>query len=417
LASPTTNGRPLDIDDTLEEAAFRRECVDWLDANARPRSGASEFWKVLRTFSEEADRAAVGAARSWQVRKAEAGYAGLTWPVADEGRGLSAQLAAIFRSEESRYDVPANFFTVGIDMVGPTLIAHGSGDQRDRHLDGIRRGDEVWCQLFSEPGAGSDLASLSTRAVRDGDEWIVTGQKVWTSSAHYADWGICLVRTDPDVPKHSGISYLLVDMHSPGVDVRPLKQIDGAIHFNEVFLTDVRVPVANTVGSPGDGWRIARTTLTSERASIGGGGMVRFDELVMLAEHMGRTDEPVVRQHLMRVRTLFEVTRFLGYRVQTSMSRGEIPGPESSVLKLHISRQYEACGELIEELLGAAGTLTHEDAPYDGFFQGIFMAQWAPRLGGGTDQVQRNIVGERVLGLPSEPRSDKDVPFRDLVKA
>ncbi len=372
---------------------------------------------MLRTFSEEADRAAVEAGRAWQVCKADAGYAGLTWPVADGGRGLSAQLAAIFRSEESRYDVPANFFTVGVDMVGPTLITHGSEDQRGQHLDGIRRGDEVWCQLFSEPGAGSDLASLSTRAIRDGDEWIVTGQKVWTSSAHYADWGICLVRTDPDVPKHRGISYLLVDMHSPGVEVRPLKQIDGAIHFNEVFLTDVRVPVANTVGSPGDGWRITQTTLTSERASIGGGGMVRFDELVMLAEHMGRTDEPLIRQQLMTVRTLFELTRFLGYRVQTSMSRGEIPGPESSVLKLHISRQYEACGELIEELLGAAGTLMHSDAPYDGFFQGIFMAQWAPRLGGGTDQVQRNIVGERVLGLPSEPRTDKDVPFRDLVKA
>jgi len=406
----------VDFDDTPEEAAFRAECTAWLEANAQRRDGAAEVWAGLRPHTDEADRAALERAKRWQRAKADAGFAGIHWPVEDGGRGLSPHLAAVFKAEEARFDVPANAFQVGVDMVGPTLIAHGSSEQRRAHLEGIRRGDEVWCQLFSEPGAGSDLASLSTRADRDGDEWVVNGQKVWTSGAHYADWGILLVRTDSDVPKHKGITYLLLDMGTPGVEVRPLRQIDGAIHFNEVFLKDVRVPVANTVGEPGEGWRVTMTTLTAERSAIGGGGMVQFGEILMLAREMGRTHDPVARQELARLHTWFEITRFLGYRVQTSASQGRSPGPESSVMKLHISRQYEYGGDLLERLLGPAGTLVGEDAPFDGFFQGVFLAQWAPRIGGGTDQVQRNIVGERVLGLPAEPRPDKDVSFRESLR-
>ncbi len=407
----------MDFDDTPEEAAFRAECVTWLEANASRRDGAAEMWAGLRPHSLEADRIALERAKEWQGRKADAGFAGIHWPVEDGGRGLSPHLAAVFKAEESRFDVPANAFQVGVDMVGPTLIRHGTPDQRRAHLEGIRRGDEVWCQLFSEPGAGSDLASLTTRAERDGDEWVVNGQKVWTSGAHSSDWGILLVRTDLDAPKHRGITYLLLDMSTPGVEVRPLRQIDGAVHFNEVFLKDVRVPVENTVGEVGDGWRVAMTTLTAERSAIGGGGMVQFGEVLMLAREMGRTADASFRQELARLHTMFEITRFLGYRVQTAASHGRTPGAESSVVKLHISRQYEYGGDLIQRILGAAGTLVGSDSPFDGFFQGVFLAQWAPRIGGGTDQVQRNIVGERSLGLPAEPRPDKGVSFRESLRA
>ena len=339
------------------------------------------MWATLRTHTEEADLAALRGAKQWQALKADAGFTGIQWPVADGGRGLSPQLAALFKAEEARFDVPANAFQVGVDMVGPTLIAHASEELRDRHLHAIRRGDEVWCQLFSEPGAGSDLAGLSTRA------------------------------------KHRGITYLLVDMTSPGIEVRPLRQIDGAIHFNEVFFNDVVIPVSNVVGEINGGWGVTMTTLVAERSAIGGGGMVQFAEILLLAREMGRTADPTTRQRLAELHTMFEITRFLNYRVQTSLTSGEEPGPESSVMKLHISRQYEAGGDIIEELLGAAGTLVAQDAPFGGFFQGVFLSQWAPRIGGGTDQVQRNVVGERVLGLPGEPRPDKHVPFRETLRA
>ncbi|MFN8051495.1 MAG: acyl-CoA dehydrogenase family protein [Acidimicrobiales bacterium] len=405
----------MDFDDTPEEAAFRLECRAWLEANARRRTpGPSEVWRTLRPRDEAEDQSSLALGKRWQVLKAEAGYAGIQWPVAYGGRGLSSHLAGVFKQEEARFDVPANSFQVGVDMVGPTLIAHGTEEQCHRFLDPIRRGEEVWCQLFSEPDAGSDLAGLSTRAVRDGDEFVVNGQKVWTSGAQSSDWAILLVRTNPDVPKHRGITYLLVDMTTPGIEVRPLRQIDGAVHFNEVFLTDVRVPVSHVVGEVDAGWGVTMTTLVNERSAIGGGGMVQIGEILMLAREMGRTEEPVMRQALARIYTYFEITRFLGYRVQTAVSHGRQPGPESSVMKLHISRQYGEGGSLYESLLGAAGMLSHEDAPFDGFFQNLFLAQWAPRIGGGTDQIQRNIAGERVLGLPAEPRVDKDAPFKDL---
>lgn len=406
----------MDIDDTPEQAAFRAECRAWLDANAVRRTAGrrAEMWRTLRPRDDDEDRTALEIGKRWQALKADAGYAGISWPVEYGGRGLPGHMAGIFKQEEARYDVPANSFQVGVDMVGPTLISHGTPEQCARHLDPIRRGEEVWCQLFSEPDAGSDLANLATRAVRDGDEFVVNGQKVWTSGAQVSDWAILLVRTDVDRPKHHGITYLLLDMSSPGVEVRPLRQIDGAVHFNEVFLTDVRVPAANVVGEVDAGWRVTMTTLVNERSAIGGGGMVQMSEILDLARSMGRTSDPTARQALARLFTFFEITRFLGYRVRTAVSHGQMPGPESSVMKLHISRQYAYGGDVIQSLLGADGMLLGDDAPYDGFFQGLFLAQWAPRIGGGTDQIQRNIVGERVLGLPREPRVDKDVPYRDL---
>ncbi len=405
----------MDFDDSPEERALRDEARAWLDANAKRLDLASlSDMRTHRAHTEEEDAALLEDAREWQRHKAEAGWAAPHWPVEHGGRGLSPLLANIFAAEERAYDVSGNMFSVGVGMAGPTIIEWGTEDQRERFLQPILTAEHIWCQLFSEPGAGSDLAGLSTRAVRDGDEWIITGQKVWTSAAHYSDYGILLARTDPDVRKHRGITCILVDMRLPGIDVRPLRQIDGAIHFNEVFLDEVRVPVSETLGPEGAGWGVALTMLAHERASIGGGGMYSFEQVLTLARACSDPADPRVRQRLVDLYTRFELLRFLGYRVRTAASRGEQPGPESSVLKLVVSALYETGGSLVVDLQGPGGTLIGEDAPFGGKFQDLFMGQWAPRIGGGTDQIQRNIIGERVLGLPGDVRADKDVPFREL---
>ena len=408
----------MDFDDTPEEAAVRADALAWLGANAKLSDPSQiDEMRTHRAHTAEDDEALIAEARAWQQHKADAGWAAPQWPSAYGGRDLPPMLGAIFAQEERRFDVSGRMFTVGVDMVGPTIIDWGNQDQHARYLNRILRADDIWCQLFSEPGAGSDLANLSTRAIRDGDEWVVTGQKVWTSGAHYADLGILLARSDMDAPKHRGITAMVVDMRSPGVDVRPLRQIDGAIHFNEVFLDEVRVPVDATIGPIGSGWGVAMTMLGNERASIGGGAMYDFESVVALARSMGRDTDPIARQRLAELYTRFQVLSYLGFRVRTAVSHGAVPGPESSVMKLMVSALYEHGGDLIVELEGAAGTLAHADAPAGGRFQDFFMSQWALRIGGGTDQVQRNIIGERVLGLPAEARTDRDVPFRDLKRS
>ena len=405
----------MDFDDTPEEAAVRAEARAWLDANAKRLDHSDlEGLRTHRVHTEEEDLAALAEGKAWQRRKAEAGWAAPHWPVEHGGRGLSPLLAGVFQAEEANYDVPANMFSVGVVTVEKKIIEWGTEEQRRHHLPRILTAEDVWCQLFSEPGAGSDLAGLTTRADLDGDEWVVTGQKVWTSAAHLSDMGVLLARTDWDAPKHRGITCLLVDMRSPGIEVRPLRQIDGAIHFNEVFLDEVRVPADRTLGPVGGGWGVAVTMLAHERTSIGGGGMYRFEQVLALARATSDLSDPVVRQRLADLHTRFELLRFLGYRVRTAAARGEQPGPESSVMKLAVSALYEVGGDLVVALQGPAGTLVGDDAPFGGRFQGLFMGQWAPRIGGGTDQVQRNIIGERVLGLPGDVRVDKDVPFRAL---
>jgi len=253
--------------------------------------------------------------------------------------------------------------------------------------------------------------------VRDGDEWVIDGQKVWTSSGHTADWGMCLARTDPDAPKHAGITYFLVDMHAPGVDVRPLRQIDGAIHFNEVFLDGVRVPKDHVVGAVNDGWRVAATTLSAERTAIGGGGQTGPIELIELARELGRADDPVLRQELAAVYTRQRIQRWIVYRVRTAVAKGVAPGPEASVLKLLNSHQVEHVGSTIMSILGPTATLWHEDAPDGGFWNDVFLFQCSCRIGGATENIQRNIIGERVLGLPREPDASKGHPWRELPRS
>ncbi len=402
----------MDLDDTPEEAAFRSEVRSWLEAHAQPRG---EPDSSSRTVASIADPEHVKRCKQWQAILHEGGWAGITWPRAYGGRGGTPIQQVIFNQEQSRFDVSTGVFAVAVGMVGPTLIAHGTPAQQARYLDPILRGEEVWCQLFSEPGAGSDLAGLSTRAVLDGEEWVVNGQKVWTSGAQHSDWGILLARTDPGQPKHRGLTYLLLDMRTPGIEIRPLRQINGVAHFNEVFLTDVRIPSENTVGEANAGWGVAITTLANERALIGAGqGGVSFADLLGLANLAVRSDDALVRQRLVEAFTRLEIIRYIGYRVQTALSRGTPLGPEGSILKLLYSRHVAETGDLVMAIEGAAGMLRGADAPQHGFWQDSFLGQFAVRIGGGTDQIQRNVIGERVLGLPPEPRVDKAVPYRDL---
>jgi len=400
----------VDFDDTPEEAAFRAEARTWLEAHAERRRPDAR-----PSLAAANDPGHLEACRAWQRTLYDGGWAGITWPKAYGGRGGTANEARVFAQEERQFDVTTGMFSVAVNMIGPTLIAHGTPEQQERHLDAVLRGDEMWCQLFSEPGAGSDLAGLRTRAVLDGGTWVVNGQKVWSSGAHQADFGILLARTDPDATKQAGITYFLVDMTTPGVEVRPLRQITGHAHFNEVFLTDVAIPAASVVGPVHGGWGVAQTTLASERSMIGGGGAATgIEQLVDLAREYGRTDEPGVRQDLARAYTRMRLLEFLGFRAQTALSQGKMPGPEVSVMKLAISDHVERTGDLLMGIEGPHATLGGDDAPRGQLAQYQFLGQWSVRLGGGTDQVQRNVIGERVLGLPREARADKDVPFREL---
>ncbi|MGH9301498.1 MAG: acyl-CoA dehydrogenase family protein [Acidimicrobiales bacterium] len=380
----------MDFDDSPTEAAFRAEARAWLQANAR-----------LHPEAVHREAGHVNECRAWQARLFQGGWAGITWPVEYGGRGGTAVEQMIFSAEQAGFDVATGAFAVGLGMVGPTLIAHGSDSQKKRYLEPLLRGEEIWCQLFSEPGSGSDLASLSTTATPNDRGWKINGQKVWTSGAQHSDWAILLARTDKDAPRHQGISYFVLDMRSPGIEVRPLRQMDGESHFNEVFLTDVLIGPDNLIGPLHGGWSVARTTLGSERAMIGGGNASwSFDDLVALARTTGASGDAMQRQGLAAAYTRKRILGFLGLRAQTAISQGRMPGAEASVLKLAYSLHSAAVADLFESVLGPVGMLMDNATPDNDFWQRQFLGQFAVRIGGGTDQIQRNVIGERVLGLP-----------------
>jgi alkylation response protein AidB-like acyl-CoA dehydrogenase len=321
----------------------------------------------------------------------------------------------VWAEEKARAGATIPFNVVGFGMAGPTIIAHGSPAQKERYLPPLLGGEEIWCQLFSEPGAGSDLAALTTRAARDGGDWVITGQKVWCSSAHEADWGLLLARHDFDLPKHKGLVYLLADMRSPGIEVRPLRQMDGGAHFNEVFLQDVRVPHANRLGEPGDGWRIAITTLMHERMSIGsasGGYIFPFERLAEIARERspGGVDH-LTRDDLARVYTQRRILELLNARILAKIGRGQIPDAEGSIMKLVLANLVSDMTETGMRILGAHATVMVDDA-----VQRAFLGAPAFHIGGGTDEIQKNLIGERVLGLPKDPRPEKDFPFEKLAR-
>jgi len=328
----------------------------------------------------------------------------------------------IWNQEEGRYKTPPNVFAIGQGMLGPTIMVHGNDEQKDRYLQPMLRGEEVWCQLFSEPSAGSDLAGLRTSAVRDGDDWIINGQKIWTTGAQYCKWGMIVTRTDPTAEKHKGITYFIVDMKSPGIEIRPIKQINGASGFNEVFFTDVRVSDRNRIGAINEGWRGAITTLMNERASIGGGagGGPDFGDLVRMAKATQWDGRPAfedsnVRQRLARFYIRMKGLQYTGYRTQTALSRGETPGPQSSIGKLVGAPLRQDMASFAIDLEGAAGGLIDKAlAPEEGAWQQTYLASPGLRLAGGTDEILRNIIAERVLGLPPEIRADKGMAFKDV---
>jgi acyl-CoA dehydrogenase len=395
---------------------FRDAARAWLTPRAAPRGGEGDWSNGPRDASWDAECDYFERCRTWQRTLFDGGWAGITWPRAYGGRGGSPAESVAFHQEQAAFDVSSGFLASTIALVGPTLLAHGTEEQRARYLRPLLRGDEVWCQLFSEPGAGSDLANLRTRAVHDGDELVVDGQKVWTSGARHADFAILLVRTDVDAPKHRGISYLLLDMTTAGVEIRPLHQITGAAHFNEVFLTEVRVPITNVVGAIDEGWGPARTTLANESALIGGSTQAGSGApaLVELARASGRGDDASIRQELAAVWTRERILEWMRDRVQGDLLAGRAPTLDGSVLKVLWSRDRAAKGELALTLLGAAAMLWGTDAPRDGFWQTLLLNRFWASIGGGTDEIHRTMIGERALGLPAEPRVDRDVPFHSL---
>jgi len=391
---------------TTEDASFRAELVAWLEEHPPPAGLAPGRWP------DPADER-YQALRAWQRELAEAGYAFVTYPRQYGGRdGSAAQQAIVVEELRSRRQVvPAG---IGVTMVAPTILAHGTDDQKDRFIRPTLLGDIVWCQLYSEPGAGSDLAGLATRAVRDGDEWIVDGQKVWTTQAHIADFAILLARTDPDQPKHRGITYFLIDMHQPGIEVRPLRQVTGEAHFNEVFLTGARVPHDNVLGDVNGGWGVSMTTLAHERmlmgGLVGGTGRDKVRDMIDMAARMGKTSDPVVRQQLADAYVRSRILRYLGARMRVPGSSA----PHPSLLKYYNAHLQKRLNEVALGILGPAGALWDGDAPDGAFWQREFLSALQLRIAGGTDQVQLNVIGERVLGLPGEPRVDKDRPFREV---
>jgi alkylation response protein AidB-like acyl-CoA dehydrogenase len=394
----------MDFDDTPDEAVFRGAARTWLEANAIPKGSPEDF--SAGHFAGDVDPAEyIKRCRWWQGQLHEAGWAGISWPTSFGGRGGKSIEEAIFAEEQARWGVSTGAFVVALGMVAPTLWQHATPEQQQRWLAPMLRGDEVWCQLFSEPEAGSDLASLRTRATRDGDVFVVDGQKVWTSNAQHSEWGILIARTDPDAGKHDGITCFVVDMSSPGIDIRPLRQLNGEAHFNEVFLDGVRVPVDQVIGEVGGGWKVAVTTLSNERVAIAGGsGATDPDRLRALAVELGLGGDPIFRQRFADIHIRNELLRYLKLRTRTAMSKGVRPGPEASAMKLSYSRYVKALGDLALAMQGPWGQLDHPDARVLGVFQQKFLNAVQSSIGGGTDEIQRNIIGERVLGLPREPR-------------
>jgi alkylation response protein AidB-like acyl-CoA dehydrogenase len=362
--------------------------------------------------------------------------AGLAWVHFPEGFGGIGESPGLQRHVDQRLRAagappPHGTLFFGLSLAGPTVVTHGRDELRTRALRPMFTGEDVWCQLFSEPGAGSDLAGLATRAVRDGDEWVVNGQKVWNTLAHVADRGMLVARTDPELPKHKGLTYFMVDMHAPGVEVRPLRQITGEAEFNEVYLTDVRVPDADRIGDVGDGWRVSMTTLMNERTTIGGATTAAPRHATPVAEALDiwskRTDrDPVLRDRIARLYVDFEVLRLTNQRAAARRRAGN-PGPEGSIAKLQLATLNKAAYELCIDLLGPAGLVGYDytfkrpdeaglDAPL-GSARKMFLRARANSIEGGTSEIMRNILGERVLGLPGEPRLDRDVPWSQVPRS
>jgi alkylation response protein AidB-like acyl-CoA dehydrogenase len=404
----------MDFSDTPEEAAYRAEVRAWLEANA-PKAGFSHAEGL--TVAQEIERA-----RAWQAKKAAAGYAQITWSKEWGGPGGTPMQQVIYKQEEARYDVDSPYFTLALGMCVPTVIAFADEATKTRFVGPALRGEHIWCQLFSEPASGSDAAAARTMAVRDGDEWVVNGQKVWTSGAHLADYGILLARTNVDVPKHKGMTMFWVDMKSPGIEVRPIHQMSDNLGFgfNEVFFTDLRIPDSQRLGEVGEGWKVAIVTLMNERLSIGGGSGPDYSDFMRLARTVTVDGGPALKDRAFREKIAdwyvqTEGLRHTAMRTITALSRGQTPGPENSIGKIVGANQAQDMAREATDMLDQYGIISDPAlAPEEALFQTLVLRAPGGRLAGGTDEILKNILAERVLGLPGDVRLDKDVAFKDI---
>jgi alkylation response protein AidB-like acyl-CoA dehydrogenase len=409
----------MNFDDTPQEAAFRAEARAWVDANA-PKELEADLTRpsVGRITLRHHD--IIQVAKAWQKKKAAAGWACLHWPKDYGGRGATPIERVIWQQEEGVYDKLTRPFAIGQGMCGPTVMAYADEDQKRRYLPPLASGESIWCQLFSEPAGGSDVAGLRTRAERDGEGWIVNGQKIWTSGAHYSDYGILITRTDPTVPKHKGLTMFFLDMKSRGVEVKPIKQANGMQEFNEVFFTDVRIPDTQRLGEVNDGWNVSLTTLMNERMSIGARLATGFSEVFefcsnLITEQGLAIDDRAVRSRLANWAVKNSGLKYTSYRSISALSKGERPGPENSIGKLVAGSMLQDIAMFAMDLQGAAGVLTDpETVDAAGQFQAMLLQSPSSRIAGGTDEILRNIIAERVLGLPGDIRVDKDVPFNKI---
>ena len=402
----------MDFDDSPAEASFRQKVRKWLEENGElKQTPRQKFAPELN----EAERLA--SARRWQAKKALAGFAGITLPCKYGGRAGSHIQQVIYQQEESAFLVPFGFYEIGLCMCIPTILAYASEEQKERYVPKALAGEEIWCQLFSEPAAGSDLAGVQTSARRDGGSWVLNGQKVWTTGAHFSNYGIVLARSEPEKPKHKGLTMFFLPMNSPGIEIRPIAQMPGGSDFNEVFFTDVRVPDSNRLGEAGDGWQVALTTLKHERLTVGSDiGLIDVDDVVSLLKRIDRNNDPfeesLIQERLVDWHIQSQGIRLLNQRAITALSKGDEPGPELSITKLIAAKAAQQMANFCMDLMGEQALLgaEHLGDKWESIEHSWYWSA-AMRIAGGTDEVLRNIIAERVLQLPQENRPDKREPY------
>ena len=400
----------MDFKDTPEQAKFRKTCRDWLEKNAKLKTGAEK--------NEFANEDFLQVAKDWQKKKYDAGWAMLHWPKEYGGIGASAIERIIWAEEESKFNVPRGIFEIGLGMAGPVMMEYASEEQKARYLPAMAEGKEIWCQLFSEPSAGSDVAGLRSKAVKDGDNWIINGQKVWTSGAHFSDYGILVVRHDPNLEKHKGMTFFFVDMKSPGIEVKPIKQITGGSSFNEVYFTDVVIPDSQRLGEIGDGWKVAITTLMNERLAVGDANGADVEDAFRWAKTQDDYGEPLINNKSVRASIADWYCEANGLkntklRTMSALSRGETPGPEASITKIVSANKLQSIGNFGMDSLDMSGMLKTNN-PEIQSFQNAWLAAPGLRIAGGTDEILKNIIAERVRGLPQDARADKGMPYKDI---
>ena len=413
----------MNFDDTADEADFRLKAREWIRINGPHELDAQLSILLSRSTSvvelpmlEGVDR--IAECKKWQRRKFDAGWACLRWPKDFGGQAASAMRQVIWHQEEGFYSLLSDLFAVGHGMAGPTIMEHGTHEQKIRYLRPIASGEDLWCQLFSEPSGGSDLAGLRSRATKTQNGWLLNGQKIWTTHAQVSDFGLLIARTDPSVPKHRGLTMFILDMKSPGIEIRPIKQTTGDSTFNEVFFTDVEIPDENVIGNVGDGWRVSLTTLMNERLRLANAPtavpeLIDFLNAIALNGHPA-IDDPGVRARIAGWVAQSAGLRYTTMRMISAVSQGRTPGPESSIIKIVLGSLVQDIAAFALDLQGPQGAVIEED-DYASRFQKLLISSVKNGVGGGTTEIQRNIVGERVLGLPPEPRVDKGVSYSELM--